>query len=72
MLHFLCNWTKVCLELCILCAAAHKQGLGTHVVSLGVIRCHILRCVFIPVAKVISASSVSPFPSGGAGRSSDW
>jgi hypothetical protein len=57
MLRFLRNWTRTCLELCILCAAAHKQSLCTHVVSLGVILCRVLRGVFIPVAKVISASA---------------
>jgi hypothetical protein len=59
MLRFLRNWTKVCLELRILCAAAHKRGLGTHVGSLGVILCHTLRGVFIPVAKV-TAPSIRP------------
>jgi hypothetical protein len=57
MLRFLRNWTWTCLEFGILCAAAHKRSLGTHVISLGVILCHILRGVFIPVAKVISASA---------------
>jgi hypothetical protein len=57
MLRFLRNWTWTCLEFGILCAAAHKRSLGTHVVSLGVILCHVLRGVFIPVAKVISASA---------------
>jgi hypothetical protein len=57
MLHFLRNWTEVCLELCILCAAAHKRGLGTYVGSLCTILCNTLRGVFIPVAKVISASA---------------
>jgi hypothetical protein len=57
MLRFLRIWTKTCLELYILCAAAHKRGLCTYVGSLGVILCHTLRCVFITTAKVISASA---------------
>jgi hypothetical protein len=57
MLRFLCNWTWTCLELSILCVAAHKRGLSTYIWSLGVILCHTLRGVFILVAKVISASA---------------
>jgi hypothetical protein len=45
MLRFLRNWTRTCLDFGILCAAAHKRRLGTHVVCLCVILCHILRGV---------------------------
>jgi hypothetical protein len=50
-------WTETCAELCIECAAAHKRSLGTFILSLGVILCHTLRGIFIPTAKVLSASS---------------
>jgi hypothetical protein len=44
-------------ELGVLCADPHKRCLCTYIVSLGVILCHTLRGVYIPTAKVISASA---------------
>jgi hypothetical protein len=57
MLRLIGIWTELCAELCVLCAAVHKRGLCTYIVSLGVIISHTLCGVFIPTAKVISASA---------------
>jgi hypothetical protein len=57
MLRLIRIWTELCAELCDRCAAAHKQGICTYIVSLGVILCHTLRGRFLPIAKVISASA---------------
>jgi hypothetical protein len=57
MQRFIAIWTETCEVLGIECAAAHKQSLGTFVLSLCVVLCHRLRGVLIPTAKVLSASS---------------
>jgi hypothetical protein len=57
MLRFQRIWAETCAEFGIICAEAHKRGLGTHVLSLGVILCHVMRGAFLPVAKVLRAAA---------------
>jgi hypothetical protein len=57
MLRLLRIWMEMCAELGVLCADPHKRSLCTFILLLGVVPCHTLCCVFIPTAKVISASA---------------